>query len=73
MMGWEGGMVGLGWGGMAFGVLLWLFVVGLVVWALASIFPPTRAQPAALDELKRRYARGELSEAQYHEALEALR
>lgn len=73
MMDWPGGMVGFGWGGMFFGLLVWILLIALVLWAVASLFPRPRQQDDALETLKRRYARGELSEAEYGKARELLR
>ena len=66
-------MTGFGWD-MGLGGWLWM-VVGIVlivviVWALASAVS-TRGRPAAEDAvqiLKARFARGEISEAEYEQA-----
>lgn len=72
-MGWAGGMAGFGWGGMLFGLLVWALLIGLVVWAVVLLFPRPRQQDDPLETLRRRYARGELNEAQYRAARELLR
>jgi putative membrane protein len=75
-------MMGFGHGidGSIVMIVIWLVVIGLGVWLLASLFPKTkRASKAtnlpdnkksdlvgsALEILNRRYARGELSKEQY--------
>ncbi len=69
---------GFGGFGMLFMLLFWILVAGLVVWALAQFLPGVadRAttngammtgsmQDSALDTLRQRYARGEISKAEY--------
>jgi len=67
MMGFDGygGMFGFGWLGMLF----WTALIILGIWAAAS-FLPGRQQPGsetALDILKRRYARGEITATEYEQ------
>jgi putative membrane protein len=69
---------GFGGFGMLFMLLFWILVAGLVVWALAQFLPGVAdrtstngaitsgfRQDSALDVLRQRYARGELSKAEY--------
>lgn len=69
---------GFGGFGMLFMLLFWILVASLVVWALAQFFSGVadRAttngtlkigsmQDSALDVLRQRYARGEVSKAEY--------
>lgn len=56
-----GGMVGFGWGGMLFGLLVWGLVIALVVVALARLFPQSAPREDPQDTVRQRYARGELS------------
>ncbi len=69
---------GFGGFGMLFMLLFWILVAGLVVWALAQFLPEVAErtsangsitsdswQDSALDVLQQRYARGELSKAEY--------
>lgn len=76
---------GLGWLGMLFVMFFWLFVVVLAVWLLSRLFPGTTnaagAAPSqdnsatsvkALDILKQRYARGEISKDQYEDMRQSL-
>jgi len=55
--------------------LLWVGAIWLVVWGLRQ-FTPTANQggePDALETLKRRYARGEISYDEFEQARELLR
>ncbi len=75
-----------GWGGwlvMAFGMVLSLALLGVLVWALirwltgrvipsaerAPMMPPG---PSALEILQQRYARGEIDDATYEQMRERL-
>ncbi|GAB4363673.1 MAG: SHOCT domain-containing protein [Calditrichia bacterium] len=63
-----------GMGGMWFGWLFWLVIIGLIVWGVITVvnssrnrgtgqhFPPAND---ALDILKKRYARGEISKEEF--------
>ena len=71
-----------GWDGMAAGgwivmTVLWVAVIGLVVWAVAALFPRGRTgqEPRERPEdiLDRRFARGELDAEEYREMREELR
>lgn len=70
MMGWSG----FGWAGMLFGGLLWLALLGVLVWAVVRMTQPRpeRGQETPLEILKRRYARGEITGAEFEEARRAL-
>lgn len=70
-------MMGLG---ILFMVVFWLAIICLAMWLLASLFPRIRGNTAppsgpwhddrsesALDVLKQRYARGEISKAEFDE------
>ena len=69
-----GMMNGFGFGGI-FTILLWVVIIGLGVWLISSLVsransqPPSSLPPAesALDILKKRYARGEITKEQYDE------
>ncbi|MBU2608262.1 MAG: SHOCT domain-containing protein [Chloroflexi bacterium] len=67
------GMMG-GFGTMFFMPILWIAVVGLIVWAVVAAVrrpgesdSPTRLAESALEILKRRYARGEIDQKEYEE------
>lgn len=80
-------MMGFGWGfggsGMIFMMFFWVFIVALAVWLLSRLFPSTAGgsqtqqhsqdtSPNAVDILKRRYARGEISKAEYDDIRRGL-
>ena len=73
MMG-PGMMGGFGWLGMLTMLLFWIGVIALVVWGLSNLFPARQAtvEPDALEILKRRYARGEISREEFVQARDAL-
>ena len=68
-----GMMNGFGFGGI-FTILFWIVIIGLGVWLVSSLVSRTNSQPpsnnpalpeSALDILKKRYARGEITKEQY--------
>jgi putative membrane protein len=75
---------GWGWPLMAFGTLLWIAVLAVLVWALIRWFssktttpPPTMGQmppggPSAMEILQQRYARGEIDTATFEQMREHL-
>ena len=75
MMHGYGMMAGMGWLGMAAMLLIWAGVIALVLWWLRGLFPSGRAaaEPDALEIVRRRYARGELSREEYLVATDTLR
>jgi putative membrane protein len=70
-------MMGMGLGvGLILMLVFWLFIIGLAVWFLSNLFP--RATDAfktnkkdqtesPMEILQQRYARGEISKAEYNE------
>lgn len=71
-----------GWNGMAAGgwivmTVVWVAVIGLVVWAVAALFPRSRTdddrRETPEDILDRRFARGELDAEAYREMRDELR
>ena len=75
MMGGYGLMAGFGWLGMVVMALFWIGVIVLIAWGLTHVFStrqPT-VELGAEEILKRRYARGELSQAEFMQARDALR
>ncbi len=68
---------GMGWIGMLLMIVFWVFIVAGAVWLLSRLFPRGHAysgpahwsSPATpetpLDILKRRYANGEITKAEY--------
>ena len=73
MMGGFGGFV------MGFGIILWLAVIALIVWAVVRIFPnqdqESRGSAGGPPEeiLRRRFAEGEIDAKQYERSLEVLK
>lgn len=74
MMGYYGGWGAMGWFGGILMVLFWVAVILLVVWAVRAFTPTTRVreEDTALEILRRRYAAGELSQAEYDQARRVL-
>ena len=76
MMGYGGfGSMGdFGGLGMVFGLLVLVALIALFVWGLSTrVSPQRRAQdPTPLETVQRRYARGEISEAEYERIQKAL-
>ena len=74
MMGGYGLIGGFGGLGMLVMALFWIGVIVLVVWGLSSLFATRQPNvtPGAEEILKQRYARGEISRAEYLQAREAL-
>lgn len=71
MMGWYGDgswMVG-GWLWMA---VLWVALIALVVWGVSALWEPRGVAEAPLDILRRRYAAGELTDAEFEQARRRL-
>jgi putative membrane protein len=72
--GWDGGP--LGWIWMLGGLLLMSGFVVLIVWAVATAVRtgPNREpdRPTALDILRERYARGEITQAELEQAKRTL-
>jgi putative membrane protein len=74
-------MMGYGFGafggmglGMLVGAVVWVGLIVLAVWAITALIG-TRGktrEDAPLDMLKKRYARGELSEAEFEQARRRL-
>lgn len=71
-----GAMGGLGMGlfGGIVMVVFWTAIILLVVWVVRSVFPSQRQDEhdGAVELLKRRYAAGEISQAEYEQARKAL-
>ena len=60
--------------GMDFGTIFWIFVVGLIIWGIMTVVNSNRGQNDsgmykstndALEILKRRYAKGEISKVEF--------
>ena len=74
MMGGYGMMGGLGWLGLLTMALFWIGVIALVVCGLGSLFSARQPinEPDALEILRRRYARGEISHEEFVQARSTL-
>jgi len=57
--------------GMWFGWFFWIFIVALVIWLLVDRSNKTKQNPppqeTALDILKKRYAKGEITKEQFEQ------
>ncbi len=72
MMGY-GGFGLLGGLGMGVGMILWIALIALVIWAVVALFSRWgHPDERPLEILERRYARGEISEAEFEQARERL-
>lgn len=77
MMGWGWGGYGFGWWGIVMGIvmlLFWVLIIGGVVWLVVSLLRQggpgalgPRPRGGALDILRERYARGEITREQYEQ------
>ncbi len=67
-----------GWGGMWFGGIFWLIIIGLIIWLIINgskrshyryDFPPQNQvhQETPMDILKKRYAKGEITKEEFEQ------
>ena len=70
MMGYYGGFGLLGGLGMGVEMILSVALVALIIWAVVRLFAGQNRQlgESPLDALKRRYAKGEIGEAEFERA-----
>ena len=75
MMSGSGLMAGMGWPGVLMMLLLWGGAIALILWGVSSLFPAERvhAEDEALEIVRQRYARGEISREEFLQASETLR
>jgi putative membrane protein len=75
MMGGFGMMAGLGWLGMLTMLLFWAGALALVIWGVSNLFPSQqpRGESDAVEIVRQRFARGEISREEYLQAVETLR
>lgn len=73
MMGY-GGLGAMGAFGWIWMVLVWVAVIGVVVWGVGALFGRWHGknETDALEILRKRYARGEISQAEFEQAKRAL-
>ena len=78
MPGYGSGMGGWGFMFMSLGGLIFLALIGLVIWLLVrstgsnSGSQPSTSGDSAREILAQRYARGEIDEDEYHRRMQAL-
>ncbi len=73
MMGYGGGWSGMGWFGWGGMLLFWIAVLVLVAWAIRAYGDRQRDhRDPASETLRRRYASGEITEAEYEQARRVL-
>ena len=70
-----GMMAGFGWPGRLLTALFWAGVIVLAIWAFSKLFAAQSGggEGDALEILRRRYARGEISREEFEQARETLR
>lgn len=68
------GFWGMGWLGIAMMLLFWVGVIVLAIALARALFPGQQhpSQQTALEILRRRYAAGEISAAEFEQARSAL-
>jgi putative membrane protein len=78
MMGWGYPWSGAMMAGMAVWGVIWLVIVGLVIWAVVRwldrriAVPSPSSGPSALELLRQRYARGEIDATTFEQMRERL-
>jgi putative membrane protein len=75
MMSGFGMMAGMGWLGILTMLLFWVGVLALVIWGVSNLFPTPRlaTESDAVEIVRQRFARGEISREEYLQAVETLR
>lgn len=75
MMSGYGMMAGMGWLGILTMLLFWVGVLALVIWGVSNLFPTPQltTENDAVEIVRRRFARGEISREEYLQAVETLR
>ena len=60
--------------GMGLGMIVWILVIVAIAWALFALFrgQADRLEETPLEILKRRYAKGEIDEAEFERARQRL-
>jgi putative membrane protein len=74
MMSGFGMMAGMGWLGILTLLLFWAGVLALVIWGISNLFPTPRltTESDAVEIVRQRFARGEISREEYLQAVETL-
>lgn len=75
MMSGFGMMAGMGWLGMLTMLLFWAGALALVVWGVSNLFPARQltTELDAVEIVRQRFARGEISREEYLQVVETLR
>ena len=75
MMGGYSMMGGMGWFGMLLLGLLWIGVTALIIWGVVSTLRVQQRpiEPEPQEILRRRFARGEITQEEFEQARAALR
>jgi putative membrane protein len=75
MMGGFGMMAGMGWLGILTMLLFWIGALALVIWGVSNLFPMRKpaTELDAIEIVRQRFARGEISREEYLQAVETLR
>jgi putative membrane protein len=75
MMSGFGMMAGMGWLGILTMLLFWVGVLALVIWGVSNLSPTPRlaTESDAVEIVRQRFARGEISREEYLQAVETLR
>ena len=65
----------MGWPGVLLMLLLWAGAIALILWGASSLFPTERVhvEDEALEIVRQRFARGEISREEFLQASETLR
>ena len=64
---------GMGWGTWGFGWIIWIIVLVIIIWGIIKIVSSNSNKPQhheeenALDILKKRYAKGEITKEQFEQ------
>ncbi|MFZ0456056.1 MAG: SHOCT domain-containing protein [Ignavibacteriaceae bacterium] len=69
------GMGSFGLGGMGFGLIIWLILIGVLIWGIIAFINYTKnhnnshfpgINEGSLDILKKRYVKGEITKEQFN-------
>lgn len=68
------------WGQMWWGWIIWLVILGVLIWLIISLVsrsqdrkaPPPQKEESPLEILKKRYAQGEITKEEFDEKKEDL-
>jgi uncharacterized membrane protein len=68
------GVFGAGGVGMLLMALFWIGLIALALWTIRRLFPGERRneRDVAREVIRRRYAAGQITDAEYHQALRTL-